>query len=96
MEKILKIPNSKLFFKQKIIILIAGAILPFNFAPYNYYLVFIPSIIILFHFWQNSNTKKQSFVIGYLYGFGFFATGTGSLIDVGSSSFLTVFTTATS
>lgn len=55
--------------------LISGALLPLAFAPFNIYsLAFILPAILLFIFLQSN--CKQAFFLGWIFGFGFFGTGT--------------------
>ena len=62
------------FFIKGCCCLIAGAILPLAFSPFDYYLIAILSLAVLFLFWLNA-TPKQALTYGYLYGFGMFGTG---------------------
>ncbi len=67
--------NSALFkhnFLQLAIVLIAGAILPFAFAPYNLYLLAIICPAILFWTWLNAS-PKQAFFQGLFFGLSFFS-----------------------
>ena len=57
---------------------LAGLLLPFAYAPYNYYFLGLVSPALLFFVWH-SCTAKQAFWAGYLFGFLLFATGTGWL-----------------
>lgn len=52
-----------------------GALTPFSFAPYNLYLISIFSLSILFYFWSKTNSARESFILGYLFGFAMFGVG---------------------
>lgn len=54
--------------------ILAGALLPFAFAPFNYYLLTIIPPAILLTIWLQT-TPKQAFWSGWLFGLGFFGVG---------------------
>lgn len=55
-------------------LLVAGAMLPLAFAPYDWSWVAIVSPLILFAAWLKA-TPAQSFVYGWFYGLGMFGAG---------------------
>lgn len=57
-----------------IAVFIAGAIMPLAFAPFEYSLLIIPALMLLFHQWL-SFTPKRAFACGYLFGLGMFGVG---------------------
>ncbi len=65
---------TKINIRQYVIALLAGAGLPLAFSPVGLFplAVFLPAI--LFYFWLRSS-PRQAFVIGYLFGVGFFGVG---------------------
>ncbi len=54
--------------------LIAGAISPLAFAPFEYSLIILPALMVLFHYWLNM-VPRQAFLSGYLFGLGMFGVG---------------------
>lgn len=54
--------------------LLAGAVTPLAFAPFELSLLIIPSLMMLFHHWLTLS-PKQAFRSGYLFGLGMFAVG---------------------
>lgn len=57
------------------IALIAGAILPLAFAPFNIYFFGFLSPAVLLYIWLRSSPAR-SFLVGLLFGIGFFTVGT--------------------
>src|SRR3990167_9683710 len=56
--------------------LLCGALLPLSFAPFNIYsIAFIIPAILLFILMQQKK-PKSAFWLGWLFGLGFFGTGT--------------------
>ena len=53
---------------------IAGAILPLAFAPHNYWPLAFLGIALLLHKWLHANTRS-AFVLGWVFGLGFFGIG---------------------
>lgn len=81
-----------------LISLIAGAVLPFAFAPFNLYTLAFLSPAVLLWIWLRS-TPWQACYRGFLFGFGFFGVGTSwvyiSIHNFGNASvFLASFITA--
>ena len=60
--------------KNNLLIILAGAILPLAFAPFNYYWIAILSPIILLKFWSRA-TPRQAFKQGLYYGLAEFGVG---------------------
>ncbi len=60
---------------NRISVIALGALVPFAFSPYDLYLISIISLSILFCFWSNTSSPRESFILGYLFGFAMFATG---------------------
>lgn len=61
--------------KKYITSLLGGAILPLAFAPFNLYSLAFISPAILCYLWTTSPTGKKTFLLGMLYGLGFFGVG---------------------
>jgi apolipoprotein N-acyltransferase len=55
--------------------IIAGGFVPFAFAPYNFYFLTIVSLTILFYLWSETKSKRETFILGYLFGFAMFGIG---------------------
>ena len=63
------------FFQYKYIIaLVAGSILPFSFAPFNFFLISPISLSILFLLWIRSE-QIVAFRLGFIFGFASFSIG---------------------
>jgi apolipoprotein N-acyltransferase len=58
-----------------LVAIIAGLIVPFAFAPYNYYLISLFSLSLLFYLWYESDSSTETFILGYLFGFAMFGVG---------------------
>lgn len=54
--------------------LLAGGLLPLAFSPLNYYPLAFISLFVLLTQWLQANAK-QAFIIGWLFGLGFFGVG---------------------
>jgi apolipoprotein N-acyltransferase len=67
------LPENKLV--RRLIAIIAGSLVPFAFAPYGYYFLSLISLTILFYLWYETETKGESFILGYLFGFAMFGIG---------------------
>lgn len=52
-----------------------GALVPFAFAPYNLYFISLFSLSILFYLWSIASSARESFILGYLFGFAMFGVG---------------------
>jgi apolipoprotein N-acyltransferase len=64
----------KLFSYREILALIAGCLLVFAFAPFEFYPLAVICPAVLFLLWLNC-TPKQGFIRGLLFGLGFFGIG---------------------
>ena len=60
---------------RRCIAIIAGAIVPLAFAPYNFYLISILSLSVLFLLWIETKSANETFFLGYLFGFTMFGVG---------------------
>ncbi len=54
--------------------LLAGALLPIAFAPFNIYSLAFFAPALLLYYWLKS-TPKQALLLGFIFGCGFFGTG---------------------
>lgn len=61
-------------FVYRLCAILAGGILPFAFSPYDIYVLVILSLTVLFFVWTKSSAK-ESFILGYLFGFALFGIG---------------------
>ena len=52
-----------------------GALVPCAFAPYDLYFISLISLSILFYFWSITSSSRESFILGYLFGFAMFGVG---------------------
>lgn len=55
--------------------LIAGGLVPFAYAPFELFFLVIISLSILFYLWSITDSTKESFILGYLFGFSMFGIG---------------------
>jgi apolipoprotein N-acyltransferase len=60
--------------KHSLFCLLAGALLPFAFAPYEYSLLAIITVAFLFFQWIDTE-PRTAFLYGYAFGFGLFGVG---------------------
>ena len=60
----------KIFF-----VLLSGCLIPFSFSPFNYYFLSIISLSLLFYLWTKSKSPRESFTLGYIFGFSMFGIG---------------------
>ena len=60
---------------KRLFALSAGALIPFAFAPFGFYLLSFLSLSILFYLWTKSDSGRESFILGYLYAFSMFGIG---------------------
>lgn len=58
-----------------LLVLIAGAVSVFAFAPFNFYPLTWVTPAILFYALINAHTVKQHFFLGWLFGLGYFGAG---------------------
>lgn len=62
-------------FIRRCIAVIAGALVPFAFAPYNIYFLVLVSLPCLFYLWSETKSRRETFILGYLFGFAMFGIG---------------------
>lgn len=55
--------------------LLAGGLLAFAFAPFNYYWLAIISPAVLYYCWQQFKSPRQAFFLGWVFGVGEFSVG---------------------
>ena len=53
----------------------SGGLVPFAFSPFDFYFFSIFSLSILFYLWSKTKTARESFILGYLFGFAMFGIG---------------------
>ncbi len=58
-----------------LLVMLAGAISVFAFAPFNFYPLAWITPAILFYALSNAQTTRQHFLLGFLYGMAYFAAG---------------------
>lgn len=75
--------------RQVIACCVAGALYPFAFAPYGYYLLSLLCLTLLFYSWQHVSAKRAAIHAG-LFAFIIFSTGCGwifhSIVTFGGGS----------
>ena len=89
-------PN-KLFIKR-LLALFSGGLVPFSFSPFDFYFLSFFSLAIIFYLWVKTKTSRESFILGYLFGFAMYGIGVNWLhisIDLfgGVSIFFALFFT---
>ncbi|MBL1142635.1 MAG: apolipoprotein N-acyltransferase [Proteobacteria bacterium] len=67
------LPDNKL--ARRLIAIIAGALVPFAFAPFNFYFISFISLSALFYLWYETESTGETFILGYLFGFAMFGIG---------------------
>tara|TARA_R110000782_G_scaffold196430_5_gene285774 strand:+ start:4852 stop:6348 length:1497 start_codon:yes stop_codon:yes gene_type:complete len=60
---------------KRLLSIILGALVPFAFAPYNFYFISLITLSVLFYFWLNTNSAREAFILGYLFAFAMFGVG---------------------
>jgi apolipoprotein N-acyltransferase len=66
---------SNKLYQKRLFAIIAGGLMPLAFAPYNFYLISVVSLIIIFYLWHSSKSARESFILGYLFAFTMFGIG---------------------
>lgn len=66
--------QNKLYVKR-LSALVAGALIPFAFAPFGIYFLSFLSLSVLFYLWIKSDSARDAFILGYLYAFAMFGVG---------------------
>lgn len=67
------LPENKLI--KRSFALIAGSLVPFSFAPFDFYFLSILSLSALFLLWIETSSRREIFILGYLFGFAMFGIG---------------------
>ena len=67
------LPENKLF--GRIISIVAGGLVPFAFQPFGFYFLVLISLSSLFYLWHKTDTAKETFITGYLFGLAMFGIG---------------------
>lgn len=62
-------------FARRLCAIVAGGLVPFAFAPFNFYFLTIISLSTLFYLWSKTESKRETFIQGYLFGFAMFGIG---------------------
>ena len=65
----------KKVFVNRLCTIVAGGLVPFAFAPFDFYLLSIISLSILFYLLSKTDSTRESFILGYLFGFAMFGIG---------------------
>jgi len=71
----LKNNSSKKLFLKRLLALLSGGLITFSFSPFDLYFLSIFSLIIIFYLWSKTETARESFLLGYLFGFAMFGIG---------------------
>jgi apolipoprotein N-acyltransferase len=70
----MRLLQNKIFVKR-ICTIVSGGLVPFAFAPFGFYFLSIISLSILFYCWSTTESERESFILGYLFGFAMFGIG---------------------
>jgi len=65
----------KKVFVSRLCAIVAGGLVPFAYAPFNFYFLTVLSLSILFYLWSRTTSTRESFILGYLFGFAMFGIG---------------------
>ena len=71
----MKTNSSKKLFLRRLFALLSGGLIPFSFSPFDFYLLSIFSLIVIFYLWYKTESPRESFLLGYLFGFAMFGIG---------------------
>jgi apolipoprotein N-acyltransferase len=71
---LLKNLSDKVYIKR-LCAFFSGGLVPFAFSPFDFYFFSIFSLSILFYLWSKTKTARESFILGYLFGFAMFGVG---------------------
>ena len=71
----MKTNSSKKIFLRRLFALLSGSLIPFSFSPFDLYFLSIFSLIAIFYLWSETETARESFLLGYLFGFAMFGIG---------------------
>ena len=61
--------------RNKIIILLVGALCNLAFAPFHFFPAAIISLSVFYFFLEENDERKSTFWLGFFYGFGYFLAG---------------------
>lgn len=61
--------------KQRIFAIVAGGLVPFAFQPIGFYFLGFLSLSCLFYLWYKTDSTKETFLLGYLFGLAMFGIG---------------------
>ena len=59
----------------KFLAIISGSLCALAFAPLNFFIVLLISLPILYFLLEENNSKKDIFMRGFCFGFGYFLSG---------------------
>ena len=65
-----------------ILVILLGIITDLSFTPYNIVPLIIVGLTLLFHILIKSNSPKKAFIIGLLFGLGYFGFGNWWLFTI--------------
>ena len=65
----------KKVFVSRLCAIVAGGLVPFAFSPFDYYFLTVISLSIIFYIWSRTESTRESFILGYLFGFAMFGIG---------------------
>ena len=60
---------------KRLLSIIAGGLVPFAFEPVGFYFLTFLSLSTLFYLWYKTDSAKESFISGYLFGLAMFGIG---------------------
>jgi apolipoprotein N-acyltransferase len=63
------------FVVKRLSALTAGGLVPFAYAPFDLFFLVVISLSILFYLWSTTDSARESFILGYLFGFSMFGIG---------------------
>lgn len=70
-------PRKKILDKDHAIALLAGALCVFGFAPFGIFPIPVLALAVLFLLWQRNAAPRRAASLGFMFGLGLFAAGTG-------------------
>ena len=71
----MKTNSSKKLILRRLFAILSGGLVPFSFSPFDFYFLSIISLIVIFYLWSKTETARESFLLGYLFGFAMFGIG---------------------
>ena len=75
MKRILSYIETRSGWQAWLLMLVAGALMTLTFAPFYYFPLLIPSLVVLFQQLDAAPTNRTAFWRGWAWGFGFFVSG---------------------